>query len=527
MNKIKSAFNTNYLRGRLQVFIINLLLFVILVVTVVMVFLTKEHIKKNYRYELNNIVKMQHKVIDKWFNERETDINFLATSDIIIHKDLSKIKNLFENFTASQSEFYYINYIDQQGISKVDSTFLAGGTYSKEKFFLDAINGKDGFSRVHMDKTTHTPAIIFSSAVYAQDGEIMGVISGGVRLSSIQSIIEEFHFGSSGETFIINDQKKLITKRRFEQADNVFKTINNTFDSQNFYTNYAGQSVLGAMISSNFGRWFIIAQITEAEIYTLFNQFLFTILVFIIILVLLLIPLIFNFASIIEQPLQHLLHGSRKIKDGNYGYIIKTRHMNYATIELKELSQSFNSMSLELKNIINELTHNSTVDMLSSLLNRREFFNRSEKQFTLCSTTGDAVAILMIDIDFFKKINDSYGHQYGDAAIETVSNIIKTSVSENDIVGRYGGEEFIIFLSKISKQAVYSLAERIRNKISQKTMGNADIIFNCTCSIGVCYYSSVKSTLTLTEIINQADKALYEAKNNGRNQTIIHKKSDV
>ena len=155
------------------------------------------------------------------------------------------------------------------------------------------------------------------------------------------------------------------------------------------------------------------------------------------------IPIILRFSNKIEQPLRSLLKGSKTIEDGKYGHKINSESIIHSTIEIRELTHSFNSMSNKLNNVIGELKLSSTIDVLSQLYNRRELMRLSHLHIKNRRDEKSPFAILMVDIDFFKKINDNYGHRAGDVAISMVSNTIKTSLSPQDIAGRYGGEEFL------------------------------------------------------------------------------------
>jgi diguanylate cyclase (GGDEF)-like protein len=127
-------------------------------------------------------------------------------------------------------------------------------------------------------------------------------------------------------------------------------------------------------------------------------------------------------------------------------------------------------------------------------------------------------AIAMINIDNFKKINDTYGHENGDKAINSVADILRANTSQNDIVSRFGSEEFCVALKNVSADKALEIFEKLRekvqNSVTTSTRGE-EIIF--TISIGV----AINYEDTLEESINQADMLLYEAKQNGRNR-IVH-----
>ena len=127
-------------------------------------------------------------------------------------------------------------------------------------------------------------------------------------------------------------------------------------------------------------------------------------------------------------------------------------------------------------------------------------------------------SILMLDIDFFKKINDTYGHDAGDDVLKNLASTLEETVRKSDIVARYGGEEFIIFLPKTSPKEAYMAAEHVREALEnmETIVGGKNIPI--TVSIGV----SDCQTFNLNMLIKQADEALYASKENGRNRTSLY-----
>jgi diguanylate cyclase (GGDEF)-like protein len=118
----------------------------------------------------------------------------------------------------------------------------------------------------------------------------------------------------------------------------------------------------------------------------------------------------------------------------------------------------------------------------------------------------------MIDIDYFKLVNDSYGHRAGDKVLVIVSNIIENSIREVDYIGRYGGEEFLVVMPGIQLEAATTIAETIRSSIQSYDLGWKDLVV--TISLGLAQYSGE----TANALINKADRLLYQAKSKGRNR---------
>jgi len=156
----------------------------------------------------------------------------------------------------------------------------------------------------------------------------------------------------------------------------------------------------------------------------------------------------------------------------------------------------------------------SNIDPLTSLLNRRAMENEIITLIEISKRYEQSISFLMLDIDNFKKVNDTYGHQVGDETLKAISLVLKTHSRKADLVSRYGGEEFLICLANTKIDEAYILAERIR--IDVKKLKIKKITSPITISIGCAEY---KKSENFEKTIDRADKLLYEAKANGKNQT--------
>nr|WP_312577958.1 diguanylate cyclase [Sedimentibacter sp.] len=159
-------------------------------------------------------------------------------------------------------------------------------------------------------------------------------------------------------------------------------------------------------------------------------------------------------------------------------------------------------------------------DGLTHLLNRSGFQNAYEKEKHNLYVNNLPVSILMIDLDYFKNINDTYGHINGDRVLLHFSNLIKKSLKNEDIIGRIGGEEFAVIISGVNKEEAYNIAERIRKKIAcSKVILLEGESIQYTISIGIADNYDVNKSLN--DILHEADIALYQAKENSRNCSVI------
>lgn len=166
------------------------------------------------------------------------------------------------------------------------------------------------------------------------------------------------------------------------------------------------------------------------------------------------------------------------------------------------------------------LTLQAKIDYLTGVFNRRHFMERAEIELSRATRYGGDLAILMMDIDLFKQINDRYGHKVGDNVLKKLAEVCFVTLRTVDIFGRLGGEEFAILLPQTDRVAAAQVAERLRESIAQAKVpleGGLPVQF--TVSIGVTSISSKDDNIDV--LLNIADAALYDAKNSGRNKVCI------
>ena len=194
-----------------------------------------------------------------------------------------------------------------------------------------------------------------------------------------------------------------------------------------------------------------------------------------------------------------------------------TKPFNKAIVKLRIK----NYLDLKIKNDMLEKL--SMYDGLTNIRNRRYFDETFEKTFSEIKRDKKSLAVLMIDIDFFKPYNDNYGHGQGDETLRKVAKALEKTIKRaSDFVARYGGEEFVILLKDINKDGVEAVANNLLNAIRELKITHefSKIENYVTVSIGVSYYNS-SSDITKLELLLKADETLYNVKNSGRNNFAI------
>lgn len=235
-------------------------------------------------------------------------------------------------------------------------------------------------------------------------------------------------------------------------------------------------------------------------------------------------------------PIEEITKITDKIAQGNLNHKVQTNYSgeigrlfnNYSKmikhlLLAKELTNKYNTQleeeiqrrtaQIEEKN--NQLLQLATTDTLTKLYNRNKLDEVLISEINRANRSTKAFGIMLIDIDYFKTVNDIYGHQIGDIVLKEFAQILKSNSRKTDTLGRWGGEEFLIICSETNQEGILTLANKIKNKIENH---NFTIKESKTASFGIAMH---KKYITLDELIRKADEALYKAKNNGRNRIEI------
>ena len=198
----------------------------------------------------------------------------------------------------------------------------------------------------------------------------------------------------------------------------------------------------------------------------------------------------------------------------------ETQKMEIINNKLEQKLNDSNSEVNQLREDLEDMRKEALTDSLTGISNRKMFDMELRNAARDAMEKGEDLSLMMIDIDYFKKFNDTYGHQVGDEVLKLLANTLNKTVKGSDIAARYGGEEFAVILPTTNLDGAYSVGEAIRTRISTKKLVNRQTntdLGKITVSVGI---SQFKYGEKLTDLIRRADQALYSAKNLGRNRVI-------
>jgi len=187
--------------------------------------------------------------------------------------------------------------------------------------------------------------------------------------------------------------------------------------------------------------------------------------------------------------------------------------------KLAEYAREVEKKNRELENLLKKVELLAMTDHLTGLYNRRSALNLMKKELARVQRMGGTFAVLMIDVDDFKQVNDSYGHEGGDCVLKAISDLLREDIREYDIAARWGGEEFLVVLPGDDCEGGRILAERVRSLAEKQELKYRDEVIRFTLTAGVACFRPGDN---LDDVIRCADEAMYRGKKQGKNQVVVN-----
>lgn len=235
-----------------------------------------------------------------------------------------------------------------------------------------------------------------------------------------------------------------------------------------------------------------------------------------------------NFGSLDEDPIESILAAPMILHGDIYGMVSAQSYQPNAydkeDLYLLEVLASHAAIAIENARLFDSIQHLANTDPLTNILNRRRFFELAEVEFAAAETANQPLSVILLDVDDFKQFNDRHGHLAGDTVLTLTAETCKACLRADDILGRMGGEEFIVALPNTRLDDALEVADRLRLAIQSAEFNTGPYANSSndpavTVSVGVAAYEQTCKSLDL--LLDRADKAMYKAKNAGRNQVRV------
>ncbi|RVU86034.1 diguanylate cyclase [Leucothrix sargassi] len=475
-------------------------------------------------------------------------------SNTSIQRLLDQHLEIFEDFTAlsytsANDDRYHSTLPAQKTLHWVD-------VYQQANF--RAIQDEQGnpsesdlLSSAFHSLVTNEPVVLLRHKIFNQQNQYVGTLDAEVSVSNIAAMCSKINFGVKGHCATVDHLGHVIAHPNKNWVKNIQDVSSVSVVKQmlagesgttEFYSPFLrAEMVVGFNSIPQLG-WGVMIPQPKSELTSIFDEIRSSIMLWLLFGVLSAALIAWKLADEITRPIKSLMLMTNKVAKNKYletlGDIPKNspKEIQQLWLEFSKLVSGLQSAHNKAKKL-NESLHKdiekatselriknrklyelSNLDYLTSIPNRRYFTHYLDQKIK--ENTGDDIGVIFIDIDHFKKINDSLGHEVGDEALILLADILKKSIRTQDVVARLGGDEFVVYIENADQETIAAIAERIR-KTAQDTPLTVDTRnINLSLSLGTVKQQAF-AELTSKDFFRNADKAMYQSKEQGRN-TITH-----
>jgi len=506
--------------------------------------------------ELLNVTSQAARELDLWLKERVYEVRVFSSSYVVsenLEKLLRPRLSSLEKTVAHRRTKDYLKsvkekFIDYEELMVVDSSGnVIVSSYEGESrvalprdWLKRAQARKSILSRPFFDQTHKTGIMVVAEPIIPVGDRLLGVLAAKINFRGISKILKSYFKNQTGEIYLVDREGALLVSSQplsggFRESRLKKRTTALLYaregDRMN-YDSYNGVGVVGALKKVSQPDFGVVAEKERKKAYADISD-LHNLTIALVAGLLLVIGLMAYLLGLtIVYPLNRLISGSDKVAAGDLNFDLPvvsggevgrlTRVFNNMVGRLRRSRAELDKINETLRERNKELHELSIRDGLTGLHNRRHLMVTLSKEMSRTKRYKRSMALLMIDIDHFKRYNDTYGHLAGDDVLRTIAVTLEKSLRSSDYSARYGGEEFAIMLPETEPDGAQQMAERLREKVEGASFtweGRAEKI---TISIGIALCP--ENGDDLTSLIGSADAALYQAKKAGRNRVVLSKK---
>ena len=525
-----SALSVNTIRGRIRLYVILVVCIPSIIAALFFFFFQREQIieteKKKIAYDLYKNENTVRGYVDVCFE----DVNFLIRILKSHRTEILRASDEFSDYIATHPDISAAVFVGQDGNSVIDTMGITGVYAGDRHYFAEAKAGRSAITTGILGRISGKPICIFSSPVFDTEGNFDGVVFLSIILGELDAWMRG-SFVPDIQGLVLCDERgnilapaSAIAGGNGGAAATVSAQLMELDKSGQVFINEAGAHMVGASVDVGKGGWKLIHFQAVDKILASYRWQTLSLSLGALCAILLVMPFILKFCRSIEGPLEELTAYALELRKNDYAVAGNLHSNRNMPSEIRILFDAFTVMSFRVARQIKKAEAESLSDSLTGLHNRR-FLQITGADFFLKSlAVGQQCSCLMLDIDHFKKINDTYGHNVGDMVLQGIAKIVNVSVRQADMLVRYGGEEFVVLATCADTMQAEELAQRIRQAVAAHSFVHEGHKFGVTVSIGIAVsargdtHGQIASAEDLLlKMVIRADKALYDAKAAGRN----------
>ena len=482
--------------------------------------------------ELQSVGAQTARELDLWFKERLYDVRVFASSYVVSENIERALRAdggdqggaLLDNYLTSVGErfpdYNELIVVDREGQRLATSAEHPGEVHLPSDWLDRVAADQAVIGDAYFDEEFGQPLMSVAVPVSAADQTFLGAFVANVTYRAVRSILLVFAPGNSGNLYVIAPDGTTILSLRTDArpfADRKLSpaTTQLLFSSEGrrpvTYSDFSGNEVFGTLKRVPNLDWAVVAEIPEEEAYAQVTQLADVTALLVMALLVVVGCIAYGLGLLIVRPLDRLTMGAREVAAGDFAVDLPV-----GKGEVGYLTEVFNKMVDRLREGRHTMEELLVTDPLTGLSNRRRLMERLQSEVKRSRRAKNSFALLMADVDHFKKFNDTHGHIAGDEALTVLAEVLQEGLREVDHVARYGGEEFLVVMPGTDIAGGVKAAERIRKRLAERSVAVGDKSVTLTVSTGVAEFPIHGDSPE--SLIVSADAAMYEAKHAGRDR---------
>jgi diguanylate cyclase (GGDEF)-like protein len=502
-------------------------------------------ISDNAALELRTLADQTSNELALWLRERVSEVRALSTSNAIIdglsapaapaaakpHIGPREMELYLRSVQKRLDTMLELTVTDATGHVVASSVATPAPIRLPDTWSIAAINEGMVAEPPRFDAARATATLAVAVPILSSRNENLGALSAVLDLGKVQPRLAQLVNASAAEVILLAPGGAPLLSTGAAAGDLVavepttLKRLRAHAGEPMIFTGYHEREVIGLAERPGALPIVVMAQRDRAEVYRAWLKSLQLFLGLLGGLTLLVCIVAYWMGRSIVKPLDSLIGAADRIASGDLAVQLHvategeigqlTRVFNKMVDRLRHSHEEVGAANQVLQDQNQKLEALSVTDSLTGVYNRKKLDDILADQFTRYRRSHRAFALLMLDIDNFKSLNDTYGHLTGDEVLANLAAILKRSVRNVDFVARYGGEEFVVVLVETPAEAALQIAERIRALVETPRLGAANKLISVTVSLGVT--DSRDGDARPEDVLARADRAMYEAKHAGRN----------
>ncbi|HTH63518.1 MAG TPA: diguanylate cyclase [Gemmatimonadales bacterium] len=498
----------------------------------------KQSVTDKVAQEVVSASKQSTHAVGLWLKERIVELRTFTTSyEVTDNLDQQRgptgpnqrrLNDYLNSVRERFGEYVELMVVDRQGRVIATSARQIRSVQMPQHWTSDVQDDQPAIGDPYHDENLGTTLVVVAVPIHVPSTRFLGALAAKISLGTIDQMFRQYAPSDSGRTFLVTtDSSTLgsIVSGRGTGTRLVPTALQQLMGRDTTLTTYGsfdGQRVVASLHREPGLPWAVVSEEPETAAFRQVTR-LRRLMILLPSALLAGIGLIAYFLGLlIVRPLDRLTKGAAKVaaghldvdlpvhSGGEVGYL--TKMFNTMVVRLREGREALDAANETLRRKNDELERLSVTDGLTGLYNRRRLMETLSDEARRSQRLKHTFAVLMVDVDHFKKYNDSFGHQAGDTVLTKVAGLLREATREVDFVARYGGEEFLILLPETGMGEALDIAERIRTRIAAEVFPGRHM----TVSIGVSEFPLHGENAD--QVVGAADEALYEAKREGRDK---------